>query len=83
MNNDTGFDLSHLPPTVQDSLLQLVQAWPAAAMAPASVPARAAFVAAAPDPRGEMRRRILAVLREHPEGLSPVQVQQRLGVDKD
>ena len=30
-----------------------------------------------------MRRRIVALLQEHPAGLSPVQARQRLGVDKD
>ena len=34
-------------------------------------------------PRGDMRRRIVALLQEHPAGLSPVQTRQRLGVDKD
>ena len=33
-------------------------------------------------PRGEMRHRILALLQDHPEGLSPAQVRQLLGVDK-
>ena len=33
--------------------------------------------------RGEMRRRIVALLQEHPEGLSPVQTRHRLGIDKD
>jgi hypothetical protein len=33
--------------------------------------------------RGDMRRRIVAMLQEHPEGLSPVQTRQRLGVAKD
>jgi hypothetical protein len=33
--------------------------------------------------RGDMRRRIVALLQEHPDGLSPVQVRQRLGVAKD
>ncbi len=33
-------------------------------------------------PRGDMRRRIVALLQEHPEGLSPVQTRQRLGIDK-
>jgi hypothetical protein len=84
MSNDTAFDLSHLPQAVQESLLQcmktLVHAWPAAAVPP---PAPQAFVAAEEDPRGEMRRHIVALLQQHPEGLAPVQVQQRLGVDKD
>jgi hypothetical protein len=34
-------------------------------------------------PRGEMRRRIVALVREHPEGLSPALVRRLLGVDKD
>ena len=35
-----------------------------------------------PAQRGEMRRHILALLKDHPEGLSPAQVRQLLGVDK-
>jgi hypothetical protein len=34
-------------------------------------------------PRGDMRRRIVALLQEHLEGLSPVQTRQLLGVAKD
>ena len=34
-------------------------------------------------PRGALRRRIVALLQEHPDGLSPVQTRQRLGIDKD
>jgi hypothetical protein len=33
--------------------------------------------------KGDMRRRIVAVLREYPEGLSPAQTRQRLGIEKD
>jgi hypothetical protein len=33
--------------------------------------------------RGDMRRRIVALLREHSEGLSPVQTRHLLGIDKD
>jgi flagellar motor protein MotB len=33
-------------------------------------------------PRGDMRRRIVTLLQEHPEGLSPVQTRQLLGIDK-
>jgi hypothetical protein len=33
-------------------------------------------------PRGEMRRRIVSLLQEHPEGLSPAQTRHLLGVDK-
>jgi transposase-like protein len=32
--------------------------------------------------RGDMRRRIVALLQEHPEGLSPAQTRQLLGVEK-
>lgn len=39
---------------------------------------------AAPEvPRGDMRRRIVALLHDHPEGLSPAQVRRLLVVDKD
>jgi excisionase family DNA binding protein len=31
----------------------------------------------------DQRRQILALLQDHPEGLTPVQVRQRLGSDKD
>src|SRR2546426_11824320 len=34
-------------------------------------------------PRGDMRRRIVALLQEHLEGLSPVQTRQLLGLAKD
>ena len=34
------------------------------------------------DPRGDMRRRIVALLQEHPEGLMPAEIRTRLGVDK-
>jgi hypothetical protein len=35
-----------------------------------------------PPHRGDMRRRIIALLREYPEGLSPAQMRQVLGVSK-
>jgi hypothetical protein len=34
------------------------------------------------DPRGDMRRRIVALLREHPEGLTPAEMRNLLGVEK-
>jgi hypothetical protein len=34
-------------------------------------------------PRGEMRRRIVALLQEHPGGLSPAQTRRLMGIDKD
>jgi len=33
--------------------------------------------------RGAMRQRILTLLREHPEGLSPAQTRDQLGIDRD
>jgi hypothetical protein len=39
--------------------------------------------AVASAPRGDMRRRIVALLGEYPEGLSPVQIRQLLSVGKD
>jgi hypothetical protein len=35
------------------------------------------------DPRGEMRRRIVALLQEHPEGLTPAEMRTQLGVGKN
>jgi len=32
--------------------------------------------------RGAMRQRILTLLREHPEGLSPAQTRDQLGIDR-
>ena len=34
------------------------------------------------DPRGTMRRRIVALLREHPEGLTTAEMRERLGVER-
>ena len=34
------------------------------------------------DPRGAMRRRIVALLQEHPEGLTPAEIARLLGVDR-
>ena len=34
------------------------------------------------DPRGAMRRRIVALLQEHPDGLTPAEMRALLGVDK-
>jgi len=34
------------------------------------------------DPRGDMRRRIVALLREHPDGLTPAEMRSLLGVEK-
>jgi flagellar motor protein MotB len=53
---------------------------PRSAPAPAPGPGAAAASMAS---RGDMRRRIVALLQEHPDGLSPAQTRQLLGVDKD
>lgn len=34
-------------------------------------------------PRGAMRQQIVALVRDHPEGLSPAETRRRLGSDKD
>jgi hypothetical protein len=55
---------------------------PRSAPGPASpLGPRAAVVDIAP--RGVIRRRIVALFQEHPEGLSPAQARQLLGIDKD
>jgi AcrR family transcriptional regulator len=50
--------------------------------APPALPGPGAPVVASA-PRGDMRRRIVALLQEYPEGLSPVQTRQLLGIAKD
>jgi DNA-binding IclR family transcriptional regulator len=34
------------------------------------------------DPRGDMHRRIMTLLQDHPEGLTPAEMQRMLGVHK-
>jgi hypothetical protein len=51
-------------------------------LAPVRDAGRTAPVSHAP-PRGEIRRRIVALLLEHPEGLSPAQTRQLLDIDKN
>ena len=34
------------------------------------------------DPRGAMRRHIVALLQDHPEGLTPAEIRERLGVER-
>jgi hypothetical protein len=48
--------------------------------APQATPSRMAPPAG--NARGAMRQRIVALLREHPEGLTPGEIQARLGVDR-
>ena len=50
---------------------------------PAPMPYHPAPVAISPRGRGDMRQRIVALLRDYPDGLSPAQTRQRLGVEKD
>ena len=45
--------------------------------APQELPA-----AQAGDPRGAMRRRIVALLQDYPEGLTPAEIRDRLGVER-
>jgi hypothetical protein len=49
---------------------------------PASQPTPARTLAPPGDARGEMRKRIVALLREHPEGLTPAEMAEWLGVDR-
>src|SRR5262249_55112970 len=73
-----------------DRLLDMPR--PAPAPSPQDAPGRAqpprrvADAAAPPtpsgDPRGALRRRIVALLQDHPEGLTPAEMQERLGVER-
>jgi hypothetical protein len=54
---------------------------------PTTPPARQAppqgpLAAQGGDPRGAMRRRIVALLREHPVGLTPAEIRELLGVER-
>jgi hypothetical protein len=49
---------------------------------PAQRPPQGQPAAQGGDPRGAMRRRILALLQEHPEGLTPAEIRTLLGVER-
>jgi len=51
-------------------------------LAPARPPADVRPAALAEDPCGDMRRRILTLLQDSPEGLTPTEVRDRLGAGK-
>jgi len=61
-------------------LLDMPRSTPALAT-PSAPPAPAPrALASSGDPRGEMRRRIVALLREYPEGLTPAEIRDKLGL---
>ena len=35
------------------------------------------------DARGDMRRRIVALLQDHPQGLTPAEIQERLAIERN
>jgi AcrR family transcriptional regulator len=49
---------------------------------PGATPRQGQPAAQGGDPRGAMRRRIVALLQEHPEGLTPAEIRTRLGVER-
>jgi len=59
------------------------QAPPPRPPSPPRAPAASRPAAPLGDPRGDMRRRIVALLQEHPEGLTPAEMRTLLGVDKN
>ena len=63
---------------VQQQSQRLLEAGP-----PAPVSSHPAPVAVSHRDRGDMRQRIVALLRDYPDGLSPAQTRQRLGTQKD
>ena len=77
-------DLSRLPPPVQQAVVHLLEtllaSWPSI---PGAAPASANPFGAVAKPSGAMRRRIVALLRAQPDGLTAAQVQRALAVDKD
>lgn len=79
MSEDVVVNLDALPAAVQHALVGLVQAIIATCgtrPTPAVPPVYEA-------PRHRIRRQIIELLRQHPEGLSPAEVRDRLGMAKD
>jgi hypothetical protein len=79
VSDEMVFDLDALPLAVQTSLVALVQA----IIATYGPPPAPAMVPVYEAPRHRIRRQILDLLRQHPEGLSPAEVRDRLGMAKD
>ena len=76
-------DIATLPQPLQDAVVHLLEAlvqYAGTSGPPAPVPAPEAIVYEAP--HKARRRRIVEVLQRHPQGLSPVQVRQLLGLEK-
>jgi transcriptional regulator with XRE-family HTH domain len=77
MYADTLGDLAVALHVSADTLLGLTE------QVPLSTPVPAQPQTITPGPRGAVRQQIVEVLTAHPEGLSPVQIRQHLGVDRD
>jgi hypothetical protein len=65
-----------------DRLLDTPRTTPPPHPTPDREPVVSRTVAPLEDPRSEMRRRIVVLLQEHPEGLTPAEIRTLLGVDK-
>ena len=65
-----------------DRLLEAPRSTPPPRLEPSSRPRPHTSAPTILDPRGDMRRRIVALLREHPEGLTPAEMRTLLGVDR-
>lgn len=70
--------LLHMLQQVQQQSQRLLEAGP-----PSTGPQPAMPPAMLQQERGNMRQRIVALLRDYPDGLSPMQTRQLLGVEKD
>jgi hypothetical protein len=64
-------------------LLDMPRSAPPPRPRPGREPAVSRTAAPLEGPRGEMRQRIVALLQEHPEGLTPAEMRTLLGVDKN
>lgn len=85
MSDEVVFDLDALPSAVQHALVGLVQAivetcgtrlGSSIVLQPKPPPVYEV-------PRHRIRRQIIDLLRQHPEGLSPAEVRRMLGLSKD
>ena len=65
-----------------DRLLDMPRSMPPPRPGPERPSAVSRPVAPSEDPRGDMRRRIVALLQDYPEGLTPAEIRALLGVDR-
>src|SRR5262245_62145414 len=79
---DRLLDMPHTPPVSPQEALEATQPPPPSPQTPRQAhPRQQPPQSRSGDPRGEMRRRIVALLQEYPEGLTTGELRELVGVD--